>query len=147
MIIDGVGCDFIKPAAKLLFCALEAGKIFYHLKKYSRGNIFSRLPFEKAMYTIAKDGIIMTAIQPGKGGRVAAGVGYQPAVVSCFTDVVHAKCSPEITGTNYHHNYKCAGSENVAKSEKNLIRFAQVYQPGVWDFFFDNGERFQSVLF
>ncbi len=73
--IYGVGCNCVEPVAKLPFSAVESVKIFNNTQKYSRSNIFCCLSVEKPVRTIAKYGVLMSAIQPGKCSRAATGLG------------------------------------------------------------------------
>jgi len=43
------------------------------------------------------------------------------AFISNFAFVIQTNYSPELTGTDYHHYYKCATGKNVAKKIKNVI--------------------------
>ena len=62
MVVDGIGCDSIKPVAKLLFIALETPEVFNSFKKYLGSNVFGLCPFKKPMHTVAKYRIVMPAI-------------------------------------------------------------------------------------
>ena len=85
MRIYSVGGDSIEPSAKSLLVTAEPGDVLHNLQKYGSCDVFGSGAVEQTMNAIAKNAVIMPAIQPGEGFRGAAGLLYQPAVCIIFS--------------------------------------------------------------
>ena len=72
MVIDGIGCNLVKPVAEPLLVTLERPELLNDFEKDLRGNIFGSGSFKKPMSTVAKYRIVVLAIQPDKSFGVTA---------------------------------------------------------------------------